>query len=465
MSDLFKSVNSMTQTENGAISLATSADANVDYFFTVGACRNHSSKAIKAYHTAARENEDTAVRILLWSRDARLGAGERQNFRETLTNIASTDLALANRILVKIPELGRWDDAVSLFLDPNIGTNAMSLCLMGLASENALCAKWMPREKSKWNKQARAFMEFAELTPRLYRKILSSMSNTVEQKMCAQLWSKIDYSHIPSLAAARYQSCFNAKDSVRYTKYRAGLETGETKVNAGAIFPYDVLKGTDAKVMEAQWDALPDFMEGSTASILPMIDVSGSMTWADLGNNLTPMSVAVSLGLYVAERSEGPFKNQYLSFSSTPKFIEVDRTLSLSDRALAVVNTNVGYSTNIQKAFQTVLDAAVRFKLTQEQLPSCVLIFSDMEFDECEGTTNFEAIQARFALAGYKLPQLIFWNLAGRSNAIPVHAHETGTALVSGFSPAILKSILANPSSINPRDMALATVNVPRYDY
>ena len=131
------------------------------------------------------------------------------------------------------------------------------------------------------------------------------------------------------------------------------------------------------------------------------------------------------------------------------------------------------YSTNFQAAFDLILQTAVRFKLTQEQLPEVVLVLSDMEFDYAESggwhskgsKTNFEVVDAKFKAAGYARPGLVFWNLNSRTETVPVRMDESGTALVSGFSPSILKSLLANPLEMNPLEIVLGTINNPRYDY
>lgn len=470
MSDLFQSVNSMTETENGALSLSTSADAVVDFFFQVGASRGNPVKALFTFGKGMQCDEDLTVRTLLWARDAREGAGERQTFRDLLKFVATKDVELAKRILVKIPELGRWDDAVAMF-NTSVGVEAMAMCLVALAGNDQLCAKWMPREKSKWKVEARLFREFAELTPRQYRKLLSQLSNTLEQKMCAKLWAEIEYNHVPSVAAARYQAAFNKNDETRYSAYKEALTDGEAKVNAAAIFPHDVIKGRDEVVKEAQWKALPDFLNGNTTAILPMVDVSGSMDTAVAGST-TAMDIAIGLGLYVAERTTGQFKNQYISFSEEPVFGTVDTSLTLAQRIQHMEHDNVGYSTNFQAAFDLILQTAVRFKLTQEQLPEVVLVLSDMEFNQAESSwrssaakTNFEAVDAKFKAAGYARPGLVFWNLNSRTDAIPVRMDESGTALVSGFSPSILKSLLANPLEMNPLEIVLGTINNPRYDY
>ena len=108
-----------------------------------------------------------------------------------------------------------------------------------------------------------------------------NITNVVETAMCAKDYSGVDYSKLPSLASSRYQKAFLRNDEVGYGEYKTALESGEAKVNAGAVYPYDIIKsmnyGGDKVVNNAQWESLPNFMEGSEERVLPVVDVSGSM--------------------------------------------------------------------------------------------------------------------------------------------------------------------------------------------
>jgi len=67
-----------------------------------------------------------------------------------------------------------------------------------------------------------------------------------------------------------------------------------------------------------------------------------------------------------------------------------------------------------------------------------------MQFD-ADAMLDRSAVQMlsdKYQAAGYQMPQVVFWNLNGRAN-VPAAAHETGVAMVSGFSPSIMKAILA----------------------
>lgn len=464
-------MNNTARTANGAVTLKTTNSACLDFFFLAGASRGKDIS--QEFIAALADNFDVAVRTLLWLRDVRGGAGERQTFRSLLKFLG---LPEQESVMRRIPELGRWDD-ILVFAGTALESKAFAMIEDALRAENALCAKWMPRKDPKGVKNGVAvrLRKHMGMTPKQYRKTLVNLSMVVETAMCAKEWGSIDFSKLPSVASARYQKAFGRNAADNYAAFKESLVKGETKVNAGALYPYDLVlscKCGDAEVSDAQWKALPDFLEGSDASILPVIDVSGSMSGYKLeGSSATVMDAAIGLGIYLAERSNGPFKNQYITFSEQPRLVTLDPSWDLLQKVQYTRREGVGYSTNFQAVFTEILIAAKRNNLKQADLPEMVLVLSDMEFNQAERswswnqeTTNFEAVDRMFKDAGYERPKLVFWNLNGRPGNNPVSMGEAGTALVSGFSPSLMKSIL-NASDFNPEAVMLETVMVPRYDY
>ena len=251
---------------------------------------------------------DLALRIALWARDARGGAGERELFRSILKYLEKTDKTAALALLARVPELGRWDD-IFVFTDPTLKSAAYVMLGNALRERNGLAAKWTPRK----GEVAREIREFFGMTPKQYRKSLVALTNVVETQMCSNDWDNINYSHVPSVAHARYKKAFG-RHGTTYAEYVTKLVKGEAgaKINAGAVFPYDVLKGavnrysrssmskTELDALQAQWDALPNYI--GDANVLPMVDSSGSMTCSAGGHSsksgLTCLDVAISLGLY-----------------------------------------------------------------------------------------------------------------------------------------------------------------------
>lgn len=474
MTTLFNAVNASAVTANGAVTNASSLNKNVDLFFLAGASRGKDITT--TFAGALVEDSEVAVRVLEWVRDARGGAGERETFRKLFGYLLRTEPALASRVLVKAPELGRWDDVLIAF-GSTIEREALRMIATALNAGDGLCAKWMPRQ----GEQANKIRSYMKLAPKAYRKLVVGLSNTVEQKMCAQEWTDITYPHVPSVAAGRYQKAFLKHDPTGYGKYKEKLVTGEAKINASVAYPYDVIRSLthgDKTVAIAQWNALPNYLEGSDENIMPVVDVSGSMTSVASGS-VTALDVAISLGLYVSERMGGVFKDTFMTFSGSPEMIKLKG--DLSQRYDQMSRSSWGMNTDIGAVFKLILSSAVKHKVDQKEMPTKILILSDMEFDQCisiGGTpagryssggapvsvSAMEFIEKEYAAAGYKVPQIVFWNLNGRAGNSPVTYNKAGAALVSGFSPSIVKSVLGG-EEMTPISIMLKTVMVQRYDF
>ena len=476
MTTLFEAVNSSATTNNGGVTNLSSLNANVDLFFLIGASRGKDITS--TFVSAFAEDPEVAIRILQYGRDARGGAGERETFRKLFAYLVKNEPSIAEKVLVKIPEIGRFDDLFVAFASP-LERSALRIISKALNDGNSLCAKWLPRQGAEANK-IRSYMR---LTPKQYRKMLVGLSNTVEQKMCAQDWTGIVYPHVPSVAAGRYQKAFLKHDPSGYAAYKAKLVAGEAKINAFVAYPYDViraLRNGDKTVSNEQWKALPNYLEGSDENILPVVDVSGSMDDVRVAGSITALDVAVSLGLYVSERMGGVFKDQFVTFSAAPALVKL--TGSLSQRYDQMARSEWGMNTDIQAVFKMILKAAVDHKVDQKEMPTKILILSDMEFDQCvvagDGKKSgyyaagaspvsisaMNMIEKEYAAAGYKVPQIVFWNLNGRNGNLPVTYNKTGAALVSGFSPSIVKSVLGG-EELTPIGVMLRAVMIQRYDF
>lgn len=342
--------------------------------------------------------------------------------------------------------------------------------IIGRAS---LASKWMPR-KGQFAVELRNYLGW---TPKFYRKTLVTLSNTVESLMCAGHWNVIDFSKIPSLASARYRKAFNRNATEAYEDFVAKLEKGETTVNTGAVYPHDVIRNlpshsygyndrldvTELKFINEQWDALPNYVGDN--KILPMIDVSGSMSCGVGGNqgNLTCMQVAVSLGLYCSEKNTGAFNGVHLTFSGNPKLMKTNGRIS--DRYIQTLSDDWGMNTNLERAFELVLNTAMQNNVAPEDMPETILIFSDMQFDRCAhiDMSAHEMIKLAFEKSGYTAPNVVFWNLNAYDN-VPVKFNDSGVALVSGFSPAILESILSG-EDFTPVGIMNRAIMDERYDF
>lgn len=456
-----------SQTENGAATFASSLDTHVDLFFRVGASRGKATEVAKLFKQAYKEDPALAVRIALWARDARGGAGEREIFREIVKQLSFREIA---HMIPKIVEVGRWDDLGVIIENGDQKTAEWTAAYWkdNVLKGHGLAAKWAPRKGSL----ALKLRSLWGMSPKQYRKTLVNATNVVEQKMCAKQWDEIEFGHVPSVAAARYNAAFFRNALEKYQAYKEALVKGEAKINASAIFPHDVIRAAwdpygyttakvDTDVVDAQWDALPDFCAGKASDILVMSDVSSSMM-TPVSGTVTAIHVSIALGLYISERQTGPFEDLVLTFHTNPTFHKVHGK-GITARATNLAGAQWGGSTDINKAFKLILDTAVSNKVSADEMPKMLLILSDMEFDHAGKLTNMQALRKMYADAGYEMPKVVFWNLNSRTQNVPVRYNEKGVALVSGFSPAILKYILA-AEDFSPKQIMLDTVMNHRYD-
>lgn len=464
-------------TENGMATNSTTLNDCVDLFFQIGALRGQDKqKKINAFVKAYSENPLTATKILFWARDVRGGAGERGTFREIITYMANSKTETLRKNLSLISEYGRWDDLLVL-VGTKLETEALDLIATALKEGNGLAAKWMPRGNSKdrtKKRQASALRKHMKLEPKAYRKMLAELSNTVEQLMCAKDFENIKYEHVPSKAMSDYMKAFSRNDLTRFQAYLESLSKGETKINAGAVYPYDItknLKYGSSNGASEQWKALPNYMEGNNERVLPVVDTSGSMqTPAGGSASVTCLDVSVSLGLYISERNEGPFKDAFVTFSQSPQLQYLKG--GLSERYSQLSRCDWGYNTDLQAVFKLILNKAKRGNVSEDEMPTMILILSDMEFDEATGSgwgrdsswnpTAQQMIEKMYADAGYKMPKIVYWNIQSRRSNNPVQFDKQGTALVSGFSPALLTSLLAG-KDLTPYSMMMEIIGTERY--
>lgn len=455
-------VNQSARTTNGMLARLGSANSNVDLFFKIGASRGKD--IIPQFVAALAENRELALRIAQWARDIRGGSGERQLFRDIVAYLEVNDVEGARSLMAKIPEIGRWDD---MFAFKVLRNEAFALIAQALKNGDALCAKWMPRKGD----DAVALRAFLGFTPKRYRKTLVSLTKVVESQMCAKDWNAINFEHVPSVASARYKKAFNRNAPEAFSAYVEKLKKGDAKVNASAVYPYDVLKGVRSNFnsdelahVVAQWNALPNYV--GDASVLPLVDVSGSMQCPVGGNtNLNCLDVAVSLGLYLADKNSGDFKDVFLTFSQEPEIVRLRG--DIVQKMHQMNNSNWGMNTDLVKAIKKILQVAVEGNVPQADMPSILLVLSDMQFDADQmfDMSAYQMIGREYQDAGYEMPRIVFWNLDAHDN-MPVRFDQTGVAMVSGFSPAIMKSILrADTDSLSPVKIMLDAVMDNRYDF
>lgn len=471
-------INAMTTdnitTENGMPTNSTSSSNLLDLFYTIGASRSLSeSEIVRIFRAAWDENPRITRWIMMYNRDVRGGQGERRSFRimlkemANLVKLSDPEYNVVLSFIQKVPKYGRWDDLFAL-IDTPYQSYALSLIMDALYKGDKLCAKWMPREGKAHHDWYKSLIGFIGITPKQYRKLLASCTKVVENSMCKQAWDEIEFGKIPSVAHNKYRKAFIKRCGTRYVEYIEAVKNGTQKINAGAIFPHDITKkiansidwnyskmsATERNSVQAMWKALPDFVNEGV-EFLPVIDVSGSMSGL-------PMQVAIALGLYLSERNKTIFKNCFISFSANPKFFKV--TGDIVDKYVQVLTSEAGFNTDVKKVMELILTTALGNNVPQSDMPKYLIFLSDMQFDEAnnEYASNnmskaskyspsiVKLIKDMYYQAGYKVPQIIFWNLRA-SSGIPVKMDERGFAEVSGFSPSLMKSILGE--SFTPLEM------------
>ena len=498
MNDLKETLNedmNVAITENGAVGYRTTGKELLDINFQVASMRSMSEKKIvDKFVKAFYEDKLLAVKWLMYCRDCREGVGERRLFRVCMKYLAETHRDIAKAVIELIPEYGRMDDMWCL-IDTDLKDEVISFIKNQLTEdmknmkENkpiSLLAKWLPSQNAsskETKKIANIICEGLGLTPRNYRKMLSKLRsylNIVETHMSKKEWSEIDYSTVPSRANLIYNSAFLRNDEERRRKYLESLQKGETKINAGVLFPHDIVHKymsarswssrvafTDDVALEEMWKALPDYVNGAGNTIC-VADGSGSMTCRVGNTDISALDVANALAIYFAERSSGQFKDTYITFSERPQIVDLSKGKSLREKIEIALRHSEIANTNIEAVFDLILKTAIKNNMTQDDLPQNILIISDMEMDGCarsnHGRPNqklFNVFADRYAEHGYKLPRLVFWNVNSRTGTIPVKENNLGVALVSGFSPAIVKMVLSN--STDPYECLLEQLNSERY--
>lgn len=413
--------------------------------------------------------------------------GERRFFRVVTKWLADNKTEVMERNLRYVPEFGRWDD-LYVFVGTRLEKAALSLMRDQLALDvecktPSLLAKWLKSENTSSHDSrvlADKTRRFLGMNHKEYRQTLSILRERIrvlERLMSAGRWDEIEFDKIPSRAGIIYKNAFARHDIERMRQgaeqsYEDFAKDKNTKVNAKALYPYEVVKkamafrtqwgyyssrghksqaldDTERLMVNKYWENLADYFQGCTFNGICVADTSGSM----YGN---PLAVALSIAMYCAEHNKGDFANHFFTFSNNPTFVKIDG-VDFVDKINRMVRSDWGGSTNIEAVFDQMLEIAVRNHCSQDEIPASVIIVSDMEFNDCVcgGTrscdrwsagpaaneTLFETIEKRWNTAGYKMPNIVFWNVDARQDNIPMRV-SGHVSYVSGFSPIIFEQIL-----------------------
>ena len=470
-------------TENMGIALKSTGSKVYDLFALGGAYRQRTEEdCITLFKEAFDEDPILALKCLFYLRDCRGGQGERRFFRICFRYATVKNPNMMKKYIKYIPYFGRWDDLFCLFhseLEEDVLkfivdqlTLDMS-CVVDDKQGISLLAKWMPSENahSRQSKRyAKLIREYIGMTSKEYRKMLSKLRehlNILERLMSENRWDEIEFDKIPSKAGLIYHNAFARRDLIA-KKYENFITDENTKVNADTLYPYEVVQkvtntiswnwkpmsSLDRAAVNKYWENLPDYLDGADLSMLCVVDTSGSMT-CNYHGGPKPIDVAISLGLYCAERMTGPFANKYISFASRPQLINTNGK-DFVEKVLNIYKTNLVDNTNLPRVFDLLLSTARQKDVKKEDLPKTIVVISDMEIDSATGyayrlnesnlKTTMEHIREQWKLFGYELPKLVYWNVNARNNTILDDGPNV--SYVSGCNPVIFKQVLTGKTGV-----------------
>lgn len=494
--DLIENELNFTETENGAIALKSTKSGLLDAFGKLGAMRtNDETEIIKVFNLAFAEDKELAMKLLFYIRDIRGGQGERRVFRVIMNYLAKNKPEVVVKNLDNFAFYGRYDDLLCLLDTPVerevlgyiYDTLKADLISVNKGGAPSLMAKWLPSINGVKNTRevALKIVNGLNMSERTYRKTLSKLRRAldlVEIKIAENRYEDIDFSKLPSKAQMVYRELFMRKAQERYTVYLKELMLGKAKINAGTLFPVDIVGKVlreynvslaNRYLYDAMWKNLPNYFEGRNETGLCVVDVSGSMSG-------TPMEVAISLGLYCADKSNGVFKNSFITFSEYPELVKVQGE-DIVDKVLNMQNADWGYNTDFNKVLQLILDTAIKNNCSQSDMPNKLYVISDMQFDDAEGSNTLHRDWAKkFAEHGYEMPAIVYWNVrTSHCGMFQEDKNGTNVAMVSGYSPVLFRNVIDGTEyvetvnekgetvvkqKIDPVTVMLTTLQNERYD-
>lgn len=495
--DAVKKYDNGTETENGCAAYKSTLSACLDLFFNGCTCRRDPATAERLTLDAYKEDKLTCLRLLFYIRDIRGGQGEREVFRTAMKEIIKFAPCDVTHLMKLVPEFGRWDDLFALYgIDKLIDTEIKLVVLDQVGKDLIACHedkpydisliwKWLPSEnassKSTVALAKKIRKEIFGCDSKTYRTQLSRMRKilkVVERDISAKEYNNINYYNLPSKAAQKYKKAFIRNDGQRYSEYVEKLMnavrngTNDVKINTATLYPYDIIRplvntiytyedisGDELKVLDATWKSQKDYFSGNAAheNWLAVADVSGSMTCA----KMLPMCASVSLALYTAEHNTGVFADKFITFSKRPELVEIDKNWTIQQKVKNIMSSDWGMNTDLEAVFELILSAARRYNVHPKDMPNHLLIISDMQFDECTQGTALDTIRQKYALNGYELPKVIFWNVAGDYKAnVPAMKNDNGVILFSGYKPGMFEQMV---SGTTPLEFMTSIVNSERY--
>ena len=473
-----------TFTENGAVTNASTGSDCLDLFATIGALRSAAEEEIVTrFMRAYAEDPNAAMKLLFYARDIRGGLGERRVFRTVFGWLAKEHPESVKKNIAYVAEFGRYDDLLALMGTPcekdmlaYLKDRFEADVKAGEGEDVSLLGKWLPSVNAsnfQTVKNAKKIAKAFGLTDAKYRKDLSALRAKIRilENNLREKDYTFDYSKQPSRAMFKYKEAFLRNDGERYKEFISKVNEGTAALHAANVSPYELvqpylsrhwgdpqLTPEEKDVLNATWESIPDY--GGEENAIAVIDTSGSMYGY---SDPMPAAVAFSLGLYFAERNKGIYKDCFIEFSNRPQLIKL-KGKTFADKLTYAASFNEVANTNLEAVFDLILNAAVKNRVSQEELPAKLIIISDMEFDQCMDNareTNFRNAEKKYAKVGYKLPQIVFWNVASRNRQQPVTKNQQGVALVSGATPRLFEMVAGG--NLSPYKFMMDVLEKERY--
>ena len=472
----------LTRTENGAVALNTTGDKLLDFYSTIGSLRNTDDLRIqRLFADAFHEDALLATKIVFYGRDIRGGLGERKTFRTIIKYMAEHHPECLRPNLDLIGVYGRYDDMYSLIGTPleddmwSAMKKQFEEDVQNLHADKAvsLLAKWIKTADAS-SKETRklGILTAQKLGYPIYNfkrivRALRKKIGIIESLMSAGRWDEIEYSAVPSRAMMIYRNAFRKHDEKRYDNFINKAVSGEEKINASTLYPYDLIEKVfrygiwnphvvEDKTVEAQWKQLPDYVEEGVNALV-IADTSGSM-------NGRPLNSAVGLAVYFAERNKGAYHNMWMSFSSHPH-IHLLKGETLAQKLQSIDLKDWSGNTDLKASFELVLDIALTNHVPADEMPKSLTVISDMEIDYCgnEDWSFYDKMAHKFEKNGYQIPNIVFWNVNSRHDVFHADSSRKGVQLVSGQSASTFKNLISC-IGMTPVEAMLKTINSERYE-
>lgn len=488
-----------TVTENGEFAFRSIGEKTLDFFGNINRDAT-TTKVVNSFMSSWNEDPELTLKVLFNFRDIRGGKGEKKISRTLMFVIKKIYPEIYEKILKEFVNLGYWKDllyiceisklyemSTSVDFEVNMMANQLIQDLLTYnknkksktPSSISLCAKWAPTEGTHFGKADlrldKKISTKLELSPKEYRKMISLLRKelkTVEMSMSTQKFNEIEFGKLASKSHMLYRKAFlrgtnvektpskrRTELKVRYEKYLDQLTREDTNVNVNfkGIQPHEIVTRiqkdkSGSELLEAQWKEIRNNIKksGVFKDTVSVVDVSGSMHGSIGKNGPAPVDVAMALGILVSECCEGPWKEQVITFDNNPEFVNLRKFEKLVQKVNHVYNMKWGGSTNLEKTFDAILNLAVNNSVPKEDMVKKMFIFTDMQFNQITNNDNFKTfdkISNKYEKYGYKMPQIICWNLRTVS-AVPFEIDDNGVCMLSGFSSELMKAVL-NHSDLN----------------